>query len=109
MEIKITTKYNVGDTVWAFHYITDGDSVDNWHQGIEEMKIESIRLVIQEDGILVVEYFLEGLVSYEGENWFPENPDESYFSDAIFKTKEEAEEYFKKYIFFYRHGNRNNT
>lgn len=106
MEIKITTKYNVGDTVWAFRYITEGN-LDNWHQGIEEMKIESIRLVIQEDGIIVVEYFLEGLVSYEGENWFPETPDESYFSDAIFKTKEEAEEYLKKYQSQY--GNRNNT
>ena len=55
-----------------------------------------------------IDYFLEGLTSYEGENWFDENPVEYYIDQGIFETEEEAKEHLRKYNEWYHSDDENN-
>ena len=55
-----------------------------------------------------INYFLEGLTSYEGENWFDENPVEYYVDQGIFETEEDAKEHLRKYNEWYHSDDENN-
>jgi len=105
MEININTKFNIGDSVWALLYRWEAEDVfdKECRMNIYEKKISSIRYITYEDGSEYIQYFLEGMHSYEGENWFDE-PDEykveeNYYEQRLFLNKKDAERAYKHYLF----------
>lgn len=53
MEIKYTTKYNIGDEVWVKHYTANFP----WKTIISKLKIHSIDLHINNEGKAVESYY----------------------------------------------------
>lgn len=101
--ITFTPKYKVGDTVYAVLWASEAE--ENFYQNrtihdnklqIYLKKIVAVRY-FQSEKTSTIDYFLEGLFSYEGENWFDENPVSEYEDQGIFETEEEAKEHIRKY------------
>ena len=113
MENSITfkPKYKVGDTVYAVLWASEAEK-DFFYQNrkIQDDKFDKLRVYpkkivavryFQSEETLSIDYFLEGLFSYEGENWFDENPVSEYDDKGIFETEEEAKEHIRKYNEWY--------
>lgn len=106
--ITFTPKYKVGDTVYAVLWASE-DEKDFFYQNrkiqddklqVYPKKIVAVRY-FQSEETSSINYFLEGLTSYEGENWFDENPAEYYVDQGIFETEEDAKEHIRKYNEWY--------
>lgn len=104
MEINASTLYSIGDTVYAVRYPDVYEDFDDFHYKIFEHKVVAIKVFVTKDketGVIKnkIQYFLNGLTSYEGENWFDEEPDpnDRFETANIFPTREDAEAYLKSF------------
>jgi len=104
MKIDINTKFNIGDTVYAF--LSKWNAESNYHDceyrmELYQKKIIAIRYYENNEGEKKIQYFLEGLTSYEGENWFTEPNDGDwkpyYCEERIFLSENDA---YKAYNYY---------
>lgn len=114
MENSITfkPKYKVGDTVYDVLWKSEVEE-DFCYYKDNELRVYPKKIValqyFQSAETSSINYFLEGLTSYEGENWFDENPVEYYVDQGIFETEEEeAKEHLRKYNKWYHSDDENN-
>ena len=112
MENSITfkSKYKVGDTVYAVLWKSEVEE-DFCYYKDNELRVYPKKIValqyFQSAETSSINYFLEGLTSYEGENWFDENPVEYYVDQGIFETEEDAKEHLRKYNEWYHSDDEN--
>lgn len=103
MHKDLYTRFDIGQEVYAVvrgtmlssYTFSDKDFSTEHRYGIHKLKVRLIRFIKSKD-IEKVQYFLEGIESYEGENWIDEEPDytqPAYMEPAIFETMKEAQDY----------------
>lgn len=92
MHIDVETKLNIGDKVFLVVYPTElDDKFDTDTSKLVVFETSPVLIRVYDDHS--VQYFFDGLVSYEGENWFDEYQSDYYIPYMWFFKKEDAQEF----------------